>query len=142
MQFGNDILVKIIILILGVCGFMVSKHIRSHKIKNTPLVCPVGFDCHSVVHSHYSRLFGAPVEILGMIYYALISFAYLFFILFPMSNALSVDISILLSILSLLAFLFSLYLISVQIFILKKGCSWCIVSAIISSLIFILTMFI
>jgi uncharacterized membrane protein len=37
-----------------------------------------------------------------------------------------------------MAFLFSLYLIGVQIFILKKGCSWCIVSALISALIFIL----
>jgi uncharacterized membrane protein len=42
-------------------------------------------------------------------------------------------------ILSVTAFIFSVYLIGVQIFVLKKGCSWCIVSALISVAIFILT---
>lgn len=138
MIFSNDVLIRVAIFILALCGFFVAKHIRNHKVKDTPLVCMVGFDCHAVVHSDYSKFLGMPVEFLGMIYYALMSVFYLFFIFLPK------DISTLLIgflvMLSFIAFLFSLYLIIVQIFVLKKGCSWCFVSAIISILIFLLTM--
>ena len=138
MVFSNNVLIRIIIFVLGVCGFLVAKHIRNHKTQNTPLVCPIGFDCHAVVHSDYSKFIGMPVEFLGMIYYALVALAYLFIIFMP--GAMPNLLAILLVITSLIAFLFSVYLIIVQIFILKKGCSWCIVSAIISALIFTLTM--
>ena len=137
MQFSENISIQLIIVVLGIFGFLVSKHIRSHKTKNTPLVCPVRFDCHAVVHSDYSKFLGIPVELSGMIYYSMISLAYLFIILTQGSaHILFVNLVI---VSSLLAFVFSLYLISIQIFILKKGCSWCIVSSLISASIFILT---
>jgi uncharacterized membrane protein len=137
MPFSNDILIRAIIFALGACGFLVAKHIRNHKIKSTPLVCPVGFDCNAVVHSDYSKFLGVPVEFLGMIYYALISFVYLFVIF---AGTTSFYLNGFLVLTSLLALVFSIYLIYVQIFILKKGCSWCFVSASISILIFSLTM--
>lgn len=139
----------ILISALAICGFFVAKHIRSHKTKNTPLVCPIRFDCHTVVHSDYSKFFGVPVEILGMTYYAFTAIFYLFFIIssvfvpeLPESIVfLVLPIITLFWVLSLAAFLFSIYLIAIQIFVLKKGCSWCIISAIISALIFILVFF-
>lgn len=141
MYLAADIF-YIIIFILGMCGFMVAIHIRNHKVKNMPLVCMAGFDCHTVVHSDYSRFFGIPVEILGMVYYVSISFIYLLLFFVSVPQAMLADLSILLTAVSLGAFLFSIYLIAVQIFILKKGCSWCFVSAFISILIFILTILI
>ncbi len=138
MQFTTDILVRGVILVLSVCGFFVAKHIRKHKTQNVPLVCPIGFDCNAVVHSDYSKFMGLPVEFLGMIYYALLSLAYLVSFFVPaMMSVHSVGFMILAS---FLAFLFSVYLIGVQIFVLKKGCSWCIVSSCISAVIFIFTM--
>ncbi len=137
MPFSNDLMIKVAIFFLGIFGYLVAKHIRNHKMKDAPLVCMVGFDCHAVVHSDYSKFFGVPVEIFGMIYYALISFTYLFSIF--AKTALPIHLVGFVVLTSLIAFLFSLYLIFVQIFILKKGCSWCFVSAFISILIFILT---
>ena len=138
MQFSGDILAQATIFLLGVCGFLVARHIYKHKNNDkNPLVCPIKFDCHTVTHSDYSKLFGIPVEVLGMIYYALISLAYLFFIL--TRGAVPVPLVGFVIALSLIAFIFSVYLIGVQIFVLKKGCSWCIVSAIICLLIFALT---
>ena len=133
----SDILIRVILLLLGITGFLVAKHIRNHKIKNTPLVCPIGFDCNAVVHSDYSRFLGMPVEIFGMIYYALISALYLYLLFIPGNLPAILPGSLV--IVSFFAFAFSMYLIAVQIFILKKGCSWCIVSAFICLLIFILT---
>jgi len=140
MQFSSDILIRIAILVLGLCGLFVARYIRKHKIKNTPLICPINFDCHAVVHSDYSKFLGVPVEIFGMIYYVFISFSYLLLIFMPMPKIMSIDVVIVMIIVSLIAFLFSIYLIAVQIFILKKGCSWCIVSAFICFCIFALTM--
>ena len=140
MQISDDILIRIIVFVLGICGFLVARHIHEHKkAENAPLVCPVGFDCNAVVHSDYSKFFGIPVEILGMFYYAFVSLAY--FILIFGAEKMPATIVGLLVIISLVAFLFSLYLIGVQIFVLKKGCSWCIVSSIVSAAIFILTIF-
>jgi len=139
MPFSNEILMRIAISIFGLCGFMVAKHIRNHKVKGEILVCPIRFDCNTVVNSDYSKFFGIPVEILGMGYYAFIFFSYLAFIFLP--SALPHTLIFFMLIVSKVAFIFSVYLIGVQIFALKKGCSWCIVSALISALIFFLTVF-
>ena len=138
MLFSNEILTRVIIFVLGLCGFWVARHIYKHKKIGKPLVCPVGFDCNFVVHSEYSEFMHIPLEIFGMVYYLVIAVLYLYFIFVP--EALSSFFSSLLFFASLCAFLFSLYLVFIQIFIIKKGCSWCIVSALISALIFFLTM--
>lgn len=144
MPFSNEILIRIIIFVLAFFGFWVAKHIRDHKTKNTPLVCMIGFDCHTVVHSDYSKFFGMPVEILGMTYYAFTTVTYLAFVIQPELLSYTyipiLSTSIMLCI-SLVGFLFSAYLIAVQILILRKGCSWCIVSAFVCFCIFILTAF-
>src|SRR3989344_4365834 len=78
MQFPDDILIRIIIFVLGLCGFWVARRIHKHKKANKILVCPVGFDCHAVIHSNYSEFMHVPLEIFGMIYYAFLSIFYLF----------------------------------------------------------------
>lgn len=137
MLFSNEILVRASILVLGICGFSVAYHIYQHKKVKKPLVCPVGFDCNFVVHSNYSEFMHIPLEIVGMAYYALLSLFYLVSIF--VFDVMPVKLESLLLIASLGAFIFSVYLLGVQFFVLKKGCSWCIVSAFISVLIFILT---
>ena len=147
-MFSNHVLIQMIILVFGLSGFMIARYIYSHKVKQTPLICPMNFDCHSVVHSDYSKFLGVPVEIFGMIYYACISVTYLLLVIGPyiLPSGFSSPLFFLLTPFlfvassgSFFAFLFSLYLIYVQIFVLKKGCSWCILSALISALIFILS---
>lgn len=138
MMLSNDILIRLAIFILGLCGFLVARHIsKKKKDKEKPFVCPLNFDCHTVVNSDYSKLFGVSLETLGMIYYGLVSIFYFLIIFLP--ETLPIILINSLIALSLIAFLFSIYLIFVQIFILKSGCFWCIISTIISVLIFILT---
>jgi len=137
---NTDLMIQALIFILGVGGFWVARHIYKHKKPdNKPLVCPMNFNCTAVVHSDYSKFLGVPVEIFGMIYYAVIGVSYLSLIFMatlstPIFTATLVG-------LSLAAFIFSIYLIAVQIFILKEGCFWCFVSAAASIAIFILSMY-
>jgi uncharacterized membrane protein len=139
MIFTNEVLIHIAVVVLGLSGLMVAKHVYHHKKTGQLLVCPIRFDCNSVVNSDYSKFFGIPVEFMGMFYYGLTAVVHaLFFILPSLSHTLLSTFSL---IMATSAFIFSLYLIGVQIFALKKGCSWCFVSAGISTLIYILVSF-
>lgn len=139
MILNELVLAQIGIAVLGLVGFFVAMHIYKEKRADRPLICPIKFDCQSVVHSDYSKFLGVPVEVFGMIYYSLIFILYgvLAFLGFNLPQIITLSLAII----SLSAFLFSIYLILVQVFILKKFCSWCIVSAIVSSLIFLLTIY-
>jgi len=140
MIITDEVLVRILICLLAFTGFLISRHIHNKKKTPQPLVCPMKFNCHAVVHSNYSSFMGVPLEVFGMIYYALISLSYLYlvFVLTPLSFV----VTTILIVLSLGAFLFSIYLTLVQLFILKEGCFWCFISAFISIVIFILTFFV
>src|SRR3989344_5256019 len=133
MTISNDLLIQIAIFILAASGFLIASHIYRKKTKQNPLICPIKFDCNTVVNSDYSKFFGTPVEILGMLYYAFIALSYLFSILMP--NPISAFFSGFLLAASTAAFLFSLYLMGILAFILKKGCSWCFLSAILCIII-------
>lgn len=140
MTFSEDVIARLIIFILAVCGFFVAKHIHKHKKENEePLVCPIQFDCATVVHSDYSKLLGISLEIFGMVYYALVAIAYAVLIFHPFAMPSYLLGALILT--SSVAFLFSLYLIGIQAFVLKKGCSWCLVSAAICLFIFLITVF-
>lgn len=131
---------KIFIVVLATIGFILASYIRSHKKTERPLVCPLEGSCETVVHSEYSSLFGIPLELLGMVYYGLIAISYAFIILF--GYLVPGYTSTALMILSLIAFIFSLYLTAVQAFIIHHWCTWCLFSASISTLICILSLFI
>jgi len=123
-----------IIIICAFCGVLLALYIHRKKRLHEPLTCPIGHSCDPVIHSRYSQFMDMPVEILGVIYYTIIVVSYILFLAVP---ALSQTFpSLILFALSALAFLFSLYLIVVQLFILRQWCTWCIISALLCAVIF------
>jgi uncharacterized membrane protein len=140
MIFSDDVFSRAIVAVLALVGFFVARHIYKHKKpESTPLICPANFDCEGVVHSNYSTFLGIHLEVWGMIYYGFVFFGYVFLIFAP--EVLPVLLGLILFLSSTGAFLVSLYLIGIQIFVLKKGCLWCFVSALVSISIFILSIF-
>ncbi len=137
MTFSEDVLYRLAIFIIATAGFAVAYYIRHHKQNQKVLVCPLDMDCHGVVHSDYSTFLGLPVELLGMFYYGFISLSYLVFIF--ISDNLPNSLHGIMALLSIIAFIFSIYLLCVMLFVLKKGCYWCFVSATFCILIFIFT---
>ncbi len=137
MNIFPTLYIEIAISILALGGFSLAAYIHSHKKTHKKLVCPLRGSCETVIHSNYSRFFGVPVEMLGMLYYILIAIVHISFIFIPTLTNPSLLITSL--IFSMGAFLFSLYLLSVQFFIIRKWCTWCLFSALISTIIFLLT---
>jgi uncharacterized membrane protein len=92
-----------------------------------PMICPLGGKCEKVVSSRYGSLLGVRNEILGIIYY-LLSIAF-----FSMSLiASSPQLFYIVLTLSILAALYSSFLLVIQIFFIRDLCSWCILSGIIN----------
>jgi uncharacterized membrane protein len=123
------------IVILSIGGLGVASYIRYTKSRGEELVCPVGSNCNVVVNSQYSKFLGVSLEYWGMLYYSILLLSYIYLIFIP-----HIFTSLMLLGLSLLttsAFLFSLYLLFIQAFILRQWCIWCLLSAIFSIIIFI-----
>ncbi len=130
----NSIL-HIILIFTAFGGFFLAFYIRHKKQANEKMICPFNSDCDAVVYSDYSKFFGVPVEILGMLYYGIIAVSHALFLAFP--NLISQFSIFTTLVLTIVAFLFSLYLTFIQIFTLKQWCVWCLVSAGICTVIFV-----
>lgn len=125
-----------LISLLGISGLILSSYIYFKKKKKKKMICPMRSNCDSVIHSDQSKILGIPVELLGMVYYAIIGLSYVFISILDLW---SFPVSIVLVGISGSALLFSVYLVSLQAFVIKHWCTWCLCSAGISLIIFILS---
>lgn len=131
----HTLLVNVVVL-LGLAGFLISFYIYKKKKTKKKLICPRRSNCETVIHSDYSKILGIPVEVLGMIYYFFISSSYIVISIFGFWSS---YVSVALVGVSMCSVLFSIYLVSIQMFVLKHWCIWCLSSAFVSILIFILS---
>jgi uncharacterized membrane protein len=125
------------LLIFGAAlvGAITAGYVWRHKKTGRPLVCPLGSNCERVVHSRFSRLFGWPVELLGLGYYGFLLLFYGSALLFPgwwppVAYALMTAVTT-------AAFAMSTYLLRVQLVRLREWCVWCLLSALCSTIIFL-----
>ncbi len=119
-------------------GFGVTLYIYYTKKHNKQLVCPIGSNCNVVINSQYSKFLGVSIEYWGMLYYAVIFTAYI--ILIFAAHLLSGLFLTGLIMFTAAAFFFSLYLLFAQAFLLRQWCIWCILSAMLSIVIFIISL--
>ncbi|OGF78184.1 hypothetical protein A2W54_03710 [Candidatus Giovannonibacteria bacterium RIFCSPHIGHO2_02_43_13] len=119
-------------------GFGTAFYIFYTKRYRKQLVCQVGSDCNAVINSRYSIFLGIALEYWGMFYYAVIAVSYGALIFAPFFFNGIFLAGLLLA--SAGAFLFSLYLLFAQAFLLRQWCIWCILSAMLSIVIFIVSL--
>ena len=122
-----------IVLIAATGGACLSLYIYLKKRRKQTLVCPIGSDCSSVIHSEYSRFLGFPLELLGFLYYISMAVSYSVFLTVPILKT-PLGTFILVCV-SGAAFLFSLYLTFIQGAVLKQWCTWCLFSATLTTII-------
>jgi uncharacterized membrane protein len=123
----------IILIALGIVGFLLCLKIHLKKRSDKPLVCPITGNCDSVIKSKYSTLLGIPLEYFGMLYYGIVVVSYCAMLGFH--NLRTEELQAALIVASSGAFLFSIYLIGIQAFKLKSWCVWCLTSAGLSTAI-------
>lgn len=122
----------IAVIVLASAGIILSLYLTINFYYGSEFsYCITGTDCDIVKKSAYSKIFGIPVSILGVIGYAAILTA-------AVTSLSKKKKWNLLFIFSSLGFSFSFYLTYLELFIIKAVCSYCIISAIIITLILIL----
>jgi uncharacterized membrane protein len=129
---------NIFIIILSLLGLWVSFSImEKKKTKNCGRFCN-----YEVISSKYSQTFGIENTILGSLYYGAMIAAHLIFWFWPTIlpvNLLELAYTSVFGA-ALLAAVFSLYLVAIQFFVLKKLCPFCLMTAVINIILAILTL--
>lgn len=112
----------------------VSGYLSYLKISNTQAVCVSGgaFDCGVVLNSAYSELGGIPIAYLGLAT-NLIVVALLLLERRLDDTALLLNFGVV-----LFAFLFSVYLVYVQAFVILAYCPWCLTHEALITVLFFL----
>jgi uncharacterized membrane protein len=109
------------------------------KITANPIACFQGSTgCETVANSRFSSIYGIPNGLVGMLGYGVILVILVLILIRP---ELTDKLRYLLFGFSLIGFLYSIYLTSISFFILKAECPFCILSAIMMSVIFIISIF-
>ena len=127
-------------ILLTVIGLLVSVYMTIYKITSNDSMCIGSGDCKTVNASRYSEInlagINIPVAVLGVAGYAAILGVLLFErkIDFLQQNG-----SLAFFGLSLMGFLFTLYLIYVEIALIKALCPFCLASQTVMTIIFILS---
>lgn len=128
-------LVLVGFLIFGLIGFLDSVYLTFQHYNRGILPCFIFEGCEKVVSSSYATVAGIPISIFGAVYYlVLLAVLILFFdtgnkkALFMLTN------------LPIAGFVASLYLLFLQLFIIKAICFYCIVSLVSSTALFVLAL--
>lgn len=125
----------ITLTIVGIAdaGYLVWKH-YSHKAG--PLVCPLDHDCSKVTESKWSSIFWVRNEVLGLLFYVFMLVAGLVVFFMPVFSLFSFPLSLLIKVSAGAGLLFSLFLLWVQIYKIKDYCFYCMLSILITLLLF------
>lgn len=118
-----------VLSILGIAdaGYIAYKHTRKQ-----PLMCPIGDNCSVVTESRWSHMFGVRTEVLGLLYYATLFLGGLSMFLMPDYRR---EIILFFVWATGAGVLFSVFLVSLQAFVIRTYCFYCLMSALISILL-------
>lgn len=122
--------------LLSLAGFFVSLYLYLYKIGRIgTLACGTG-GCETVQTSPFSRFLGLEVALYGVIGYLVLLVLSMDMLRRPVAGI----SSRLLPILSGVGLAFTIYLTYLELFVIKAICRWCVGSAVIITLIFIVAL--
>jgi uncharacterized membrane protein len=123
-------------IILTIVGLLVSIYMTIYKITSNDSMCIGSGDCKTVNASRYAEVYGIPVAVLGVAGYSAILAVLL---IGNRPGFLQQNGTLLFFGLSLTGFLFTLYLIFVEVALIKAYCPFCITSQTAMTIIFIIS---
>ncbi len=133
-------ILKIIFTVLILIGFGVSFYLTSLHYAEKEPVCGISFsNCDAVLTSEYSVLFGIPLALLGIIFYSTTFVLFLILIFKKMTKENKQKMTQLIFALEFAGVLFSVYFTYLQFFVIKAFCPYCLTSAVVTLLLFLLS---
>jgi uncharacterized membrane protein len=123
-------------IVLTIVGLLVSIYMTIYKITSNDSMCIGSGDCKTVNASRYAEVYGIPVAVLGVAGYSAILAVLL---LERRPGFFRENGTLVLFGLSLTGFLFTLYLIFVEVALIKAYCPFCITSQTVMTIIFIIS---
>lgn len=117
-------------MLCAIVGLYAAVKIHTAKQTKTKLACPRTSSCDRVIHSTYATTFHIPNDVVGIVFYIAVL---VLMVLTPVFSSAALVLALLISI----GFLFSLYLLCVQLFVLRTWCAWCMLSALSSIGLFV-----
>ena len=134
-DMGEKIWPAWVILLLIVIGMIAAIYLSYVEVTLTEAFCgPVG-DCNAVQQSEYAKLFGfIPMAVFGLAGYIFILIAWILKTIGPKKWYKSVMVALV--ILTGFGTLFSMCLTFMEPFVLGATCSWCLISAVMMTLLF------
>lgn len=122
------------LIVLGILGMIDTGYLIWKQKKKQLLVCPIGQNCNVVLESRWNKVFFIKNEIIGFLFYVFIVGVGIF--LFLNGGFLQGTKTALMAI-SGLSFVFSVFLVYIQIKKIKNFCIYCLASALITIFIFV-----
>ncbi|MBT3321376.1 MAG: vitamin K epoxide reductase family protein [Anaerolineae bacterium] len=129
--------INVYALIAAIIGLLDSAYLTWIKLSHNETLCAPGLgDCFTVNTSRYAEVFGIPIAIFGMATYLLIILILLFEnrVAFIEENSTLALFGI-----SLVGVLYSIYLSYLEEFVLHAWCPYCILSAIVITVVFVVS---
>lgn len=124
------------ILLLSLAGLAVSGYLTWVYTSNTVAMCFGSDGCDAVQHSPYARLLGIPIPTLGAAGYLVLTGLSVAALRLKQRQEM---LTLGLFGVALVGVLFSGYLTYLELFVIRAICTWCVVSAVIMLITFLLT---
>jgi uncharacterized membrane protein len=122
-------------LVLALLGALDATYLLVYKLTNNNAMCLGNGGCYDVNFSPYSVIGGIPVSLFGLAAFLLIAFI---LILEPRSKIVKENGSLAIFGISLAGVAFTAYLTWLELYVIHAICPFCVASAVLIALIFIL----
>lgn len=122
-------------LLFVAAGLFISGYLSYTKLTAQPVACVAGaaFDCGTVTNSRWSELAGINIAYLGFAMYLTVGVLLLARDRLPLLREYS---DLIVFAIGLLAWLYSMFLVYLQFFVLQTLCSWCLAHEFTMTLLF------
>jgi uncharacterized membrane protein len=121
--------------LLVLVGLAVAGYLAYIETTQSLAVCgPVG-DCNTVQISDYAKIMGVPVAVLGLINYVIVGLLWFAQSWVPEDRRQLIWLGLLG--LAFIGTVFSIYLTSLELFVIRAVCVWCLTSAAVTALLLI-----
>ncbi len=123
------------IFVLAVLGVLDSVYLLIYKLTGNTHMCLGNGGCHDVNFSPYAQIYGIPVSAFGILAYVVLCAIIL---LEPRLQILRENGPLLVFGISLVGVAFTVYLTYLELYVIHAVCPFCVASAVLITLIFIL----